>query len=119
MDHVDESVQRQSIASLASSIRKLEKALASVQEKNSSATVVARRMLALQIGYAALQAVWSAQAFPFTSAEAVGAKVVLAGLVPSLEAMAPKFAPGSSQATVLARRVRSVQLAFQALDEQI
>ena len=116
MDHVDESVQHQSIASLASSIRKLEKALTSVQGKNSSTTVVATRLLALQIGYAALQAVWSKQAFSFTSAEADGAKKVLAGLFPSLEAMAPKFAAGSSQATLLARRVRSIQLALQALD---
>ncbi len=116
MEYVDELVQRKSLASLVSSISKLEKALVSVHEKNCSTTVVSRRLQALQIGYAALEAVWSKKVFSYSLDEAVGAKAVLASLFPLLEAQVPRFAPGSSQATLLSWRIRSIQLALQALE---
>ena len=37
--------------------------------------------------------------------------------MPSLHAMAPKFKPSSSQATLLKRHMRALELALQALGE--
>mgnify|MGYP000884878889 CR=1 FL=1 len=117
MEPVADTVRSQSIASLDSSIRKLEKALTSVEQNGSSTIVVSKRLKALRIGLAALQAVWENQAYPYSGQETVDAKEILASLFPSLHAMAVKFKPGSSQATLLARRVRSLELALQALGE--
>ncbi|ADY12380.1 hypothetical protein [Sphaerochaeta globosa] len=117
MEHVDELIRKQSLASLASSIRKLERALVSVQQKDSSTTVIAKRLKALQMGLAALKSVWDNQVFAYTPKETDEAKTVLASLFPSLQAMASKFKPGSSQATLLIRRVRSLELALAALGE--
>jgi len=117
MEYCTIEVREQAIRSLQSSIRKLEKSLMSVEQKNASAKVVAMRLKALRIGLAALQAVWENQAYPYSGQETVDAKEILASLFPSLHAMAVKFKPGSSQATLLARRVRSLELALQALGE--
>lgn len=117
MEPVTETERRHSIASLDSSIRKLEKTLTSVERKGSPTTVVSKRLKALRIGLAALQAVWENQAYPYSGQETVDAKEILTSLFPSLQAMASKFKPGSSQATLLARRVRSLELAREALDE--
>ena len=117
MEPVAETERRHSIASLDSSIRKLEKTLTSVELKGSSTTVVSKRLKALRIGLAALQAVWESQAYTYSGQETVDAKEILTSLFPSLHAMAPKFKPGSSQATLLARRVRSLEHALEALGE--
>lgn len=117
MEQVDETVQKQSIDSCVSSIRKLKKAYAGMQQKGSSVTVVARRLQAFQIGLAALQSAWADQPFPYTAEEASEAGALLASLFPSLESMVGKCIPASSQATLLARRIRSLKLAIQALDE--
>lgn len=117
MEHVEALIRKQSLASLASSIRKLERALVSVQQKDSSTTVIAKRLKALQMGLAALKSVWDNQVFAYTPKETDEAKTVLASLFPSLQAMASKFKSGSSQATLLIRRVRSLELALAALSE--
>ncbi|NLE16169.1 MAG: hypothetical protein GX626_09910 [Spirochaetales bacterium] len=117
MDHVDERERTVALASLDSSIRKLEKTLTSVELKGSSTTVVSKRLQALRIGRAALQSVWLSRPYTYSAEEANEAKHIIASLEPSLQAMASKFKPGSSQATLLARRIRSLELALQALGE--
>ena len=117
MEPATDTERKHSIASLVSSIRKLEKTLTTIEQKGFSTTVVSKRLKALRIGLAALQAVWENQAYPYSGQETVDAKEILASLFPSLHAMAVKFKPGSSQATLLARRVRSLELALQALGE--
>lgn len=117
MEPVADTVRSHSIASLDSSIRKLEKTLTTIEQKGSSTTVASKRLKALRIGLAALQAVWENQAYMYSEQETSDAKEVLTSLFPSLHAMAPKFKSGSSQATLLARRVRSLELALQALGE--
>lgn len=54
MEPVADTERRHSIASLDSSIHKLEKALTSVQQNVASTTVVSKRLQALKIGLAAL-----------------------------------------------------------------
>ncbi len=110
MEHTE---QVQVIASLSSSIGKLSTA----SQKRPSSVVVAKRLKAHQVGLAAIQAIWYSQAFPYTKGEREEAKAVLSGLFPSLERVAPKFASGTSQATLLMRRMHSLKLAIAALDE--
>ena len=117
MEPVANTERSHSIASLDSSIRKLEKALTSVEQNGSSTTVVSKRLKALRIGLAALKTVWENQTYTYSKQETNDAKEILASLFPSLHAMAPKFKPGSSQATLLARRVRSLEHALEALGE--
>jgi hypothetical protein len=62
----------------ASSIRKLEKALTSVQQNVASTTVVSKRLQALKIGLAALQTRWDNQEYPYSAEETkYGCKCVL------------------------------------------
>ncbi|MDX9824409.1 MAG: hypothetical protein RBU26_05660 [Sphaerochaeta sp.] len=117
MEPVADTERRHSIASLDSSIRKLEKALTSVQQNVASTTVVSKRLKALKIGLAALQTRWENQVYPYSAEETQEAMHIIAGLMPSLHAMAPKFKPSSSQATLLVRRVLSLELALQVLGE--
>lgn len=69
MEHVDESERRRMLASLVSSIHKLEKALTSVQQNVASTTVVSKRLQALKIGLAALQTRWDNQVYPYSAEE--------------------------------------------------
>ncbi|WP_293892273.1 hypothetical protein [Sphaerochaeta sp. UBA5856] len=62
----------------ASSIRKLEKALTSVQQNVASTTAVSKRLQALKIGLAALQIRWDNQEYPYSAEETkYGCKCVL------------------------------------------
>lgn len=69
MEPVADTERRHSIASLDSSIRKLEKALTSVQQNVASTTVVSKRLQALKIGLAALQIRWENQGYPYSAEE--------------------------------------------------
>jgi hypothetical protein len=117
MNHEEAIVRKQSLDSFASTFHKLEKALTSVQQNVASTTVVSKRLKALKIGLAALQTRWENQVYPYSAEETQEAMYVIAGLIPSLHAMAPKFKPSSSQATLLVRRVLSLELALQVLGE--
>ena len=78
MEPVADTERRHSIASLDSSIRKLEKALTSVQQNVASTTVVSKRLQALKIGLAALQMRWENQGYPYSAEETkYGCKCVL------------------------------------------
>ncbi len=117
MEYCAIEVQEHAIRSLQSSIRKLRKALASVEQGKVSITVVAKRLKALEVGLAALSALWDDQPFPYSHEQAREAAAIIKGLFPSLQAMAEKFPAASSQATLLARRIRALELAMQALGE--
>jgi hypothetical protein len=117
MENVSNVNKLESIKSFQSSIRKSERALAQMTEKGSNTTLVNKRLKALQIGLAMLEKVWNQRPHHYTQEDLVEARNVLTGLLPSIDAIYTKSKAGSPQKTLLERRIRSMELAIQAIDD--
>lgn len=118
MEQVAEQVRKEAILSLQSAIRKSEKAALGMAAKGSSVTLVNKRLKAMRIGLAVLEKVWLDVPHAYTSDEMEEARIVLAGLFPSLESAWQKLKENSSQRTLLERRITALQLAAAALEEK-
>lgn len=116
MENVSQKERMESLKSFQSTIRKSEKALAQMTEKGANTTLVKKRLRALLIGLAVLEDVWNQEPHPYTLEELAEARHVLSGLFPSLEGTYMKSKEGSPQRTLLERRIRSLELAVQAID---
>ncbi|HSP46872.1 MAG TPA: hypothetical protein VLN47_02195 [Clostridiaceae bacterium] len=116
MEKVSQKEQLESIKSFQSTIRKSEKALVQMTEKGASTTLVKKRLSALLIGLAVLEDVWNQKPHAYTREEMAEARHVLSGLFPALQDMSIKTKEGSPQKTLLERRIRSLELAVQAID---
>jgi len=117
METVTDGIKAESLASFQSAIRKSANALSSMTEKGANTTLVAKRLKALRIGLAVLEQVWDEKPHPYTQDEFDEARVLLAGLLPSIEGIYAKSKPGSPQKTLLERRIKSLKLALQAMDD--
>jgi hypothetical protein len=117
METVSHTDKVESIKSFQSTIRKSEKALAQMTEKGGNTTLVKKRLKALTIGLAMLENVWIQMPHPYTQEELADARSVLAGLLPSVEDLYAKSKAGSPQRTLLERRLKSLELAVQAIDD--
>nr|WP_202404712.1 hypothetical protein [Shimazuella alba] len=107
----------ESIKSFQSTIRKLENALSQMTQKGANTTLVKKRLKAVYIGLAILENVWNQKPHPYTQEDLAEARNVLTGLFPSIENMYAKSKAGSPQRTLLARRIKSLKLAVQAIDD--
>jgi hypothetical protein len=116
MESVTEKIKAESFKSFRSTIRKSENALRNMTEKGANTTLVAKRLKALRIGLAMLEFVWNQKRHPYTQEELAEARTILAGLLPSIEGIFAKSKPGSPQRTLLERRIKSLELAIQAMD---
>lgn len=116
MKTVSAEVKAESIKSFQSTIRKSEKALAQMTEKGASISLIEKRLQALRIGSAVLEKVWYEQPHPYSQEELAKTRQILAGLLPSVENMHAKSKTGSPQRTLLERRIRSLELAIEAID---
>lgn len=116
MERVTETTKAESLASFRSAIRKSENALDGMTQKGANTTLVTKRLTALRIGLAVLEHIWDGKPCPYAQADLVEARSVLAGLLPSIEAIYAKSKPGSPQKTLLERRIKSLELAIQAMD---
>lgn len=116
MQHVSDTERAESIEALQSTIRKSEKALAQMTEKGASTTLVEKRLKALQVGVAVLEAVWNQEPHPYSREDLAEARAVLSGLFPSIERIYARSKVGSPQRTLLKRRMRALELAVQAID---
>lgn len=108
--------QTESIRSFESTIRKCETALAQMTEKGSNTALLEKRLNALKIGLAILENVWREQPFDCSPQEIKESGDVLSGLLPSIESSYAKSKDGSPQKTLLERRLKSIKLAIEAID---
>ena len=118
MDSVTETVRTESIQSFQSTIRKMEKGLAQMKEKGANTTLIEKRLHAMRIGLAVLESTWNRQPYPYGKEALSKARDVLRGLIPSVEKAYANSKTGSPQRTLLERRLKSLELAIKAIDEQ-
>ncbi len=118
MKNVSEPEKLESIRSLQSAISKSEKALARISQKGASTTLLAGRLHALRVGLAMLESTWHQEPHAFTLDDIARAREVLTGLLPSIEKIYTRSKAGSSQKTLLERRMKALQLAVEAMDER-
>lgn len=107
----------ESIKSLESTISKLENALSQITQKGSNTTLVKKRLKAVCIGLAMLENIWDRKPHYYTQENIVEARNVLAGLLPSIESQYVKSKVGSPQKTLLERRIKSLELSIEAINE--
>ncbi|MBE6043183.1 hypothetical protein AAGC94_09850 [Clostridium sporogenes] len=117
MENVSNICKLESIKSFESTIRKTEKALEQMVQKGSNTTLIKKRLKAFQIGLAMLENVWNQKPYDYTHEELVKGRNVLIGLLPSIEKIYAKSKVGSPQRTLLERRIKSLELAVQAIDD--
>lgn len=117
MENVSNAVQMESIKSFQSTISKCENGLAQMTQKGTNTTLIAKRLKALHIGLAMLENVWSQKPHHYTQEDIAEARNVLTGLFPSIENSYAKSKAGSPQRTLLERRIKSLELAVQAIDD--
>lgn len=118
MEKIPEKEQDESIRSFESSLHKMEKALAQMTRKGTNTALLTKRLKALQIGLAVLQYSWLQTPYGYTRQEITEARGTLSDLMPSLGASLVKAKEGSPQKTLLMRRIKAIQLALDAMDEQ-
>ncbi|MEK3902818.1 MULTISPECIES: hypothetical protein [unclassified Paenibacillus] len=116
MEEISNEEQLQSIASMQSTIRKLESALTQMISSGSNTTLVQKRLNAMHIGLAVLDNVWNEKPLSYTPAELAEARHVLLGLTPSVESSYAKSKAGSPQRTLLERRLQALGQVIQAMD---
>lgn len=117
MESVSNVDKLEAIKSLQSTINKSEKALAQMTQKGANTTLLKKRLKALYIGLAMLENIWNQQLHHYTQEDLVEARHVLTGLFPSIEPIYAKSEPGSPQKTLLARRLKALELAIQAIND--
>ncbi|WP_226530679.1 hypothetical protein [Metabacillus niabensis] len=116
MENISNEDKLESIKSFQSTIRKLEKTLATMTQKGANTTLVKQRLKASNIGLAILENVWNQKPHQFTLEDLAEARNVLTGLFPSIENSYAKLKAGSSQRTLLERRIKALELAIRAID---
>jgi hypothetical protein len=117
MENISSEVRSQSIKSFQSTIIKSENALAQMTQKGANTTLIRKRLNALTIGLAMLEYVWNQKEHPYTKADLAEAKDVLTSLFPSIEKIYAKSKDGSPQKTLLKRRIKSLELAVEAIGD--
>jgi hypothetical protein len=117
MDIVTDIEKLESIKSFQSTINKCKNALAQMTQKGANTTLVKKRLNALNIGLAILENVWNQRPHEYTQEDFADARNVLTGLFPSIENVYAKSKVGSPQRTLLERRMKSLELAVQAIDD--
>ncbi|MFF5995073.1 hypothetical protein AAGS61_09980 [Lysinibacillus sp. KU-BSD001] len=119
MENVSDVVKLESLKSLQSTISKLENALFQMTQKGANITLVKKRLKAVYIGLDMLDNVWNQKPHHYTLEDLVEARNVLTGLFPSIEKVYAKLKDGSAQRTLLTRRMKALELAVQAIDDQL
>src|SRR5690554_2747962 len=117
MEKVSNVIKLDSIKSFQSSISKSEKAFTQMTQKGANTTLIKKRLKALHIGLAVLENLWNEKPHDYTHEDLVEARRVLTGLFPSIKNIYNKSKEGSPQKTLLERRLKSLELAVQAIDD--
>lgn len=116
MENISDVVKLQSIQSFQSTIRKSENALVQMTQKGANTTLVKKRLNALNIVLAVLENAWNQRPHHYTEKDLAEARNVLIGLFPSIKSIYEKTKQGTPQKTLLERRMKSLELAIEAID---
>jgi hypothetical protein len=117
MENVSKEEKWESIKSLQSTIHKLENSLSQMTQKGSNTTLVTKRLKAIHVGLATLENIWNQKPHTYNSQDLTEARDILTGLFPSIEKAYTKSKTGSPQRTLLKRRIKSLELAVQGIDD--
>ncbi|MEC0227054.1 hypothetical protein [Paenibacillus alba] len=117
MENVSNVVKLQSIKSLQSTIHKLENALSKMTQTGANTSLVKKRLRAIYIGLAVLEHFWNQRPNHYPQEDLADARYVITGLFPSIKNSYTKSKDGSPQRTLLERRIKSLELAVQAIDD--
>jgi len=116
MDVIFESKIVESLTSLRSSIAKTTKSLASMEKKGVNTTLAKKRLKALSIGLTVLEHSLGETTQQYSPEALSEAREVLAALISSVQTILERSKPGSSQKTLLERRITSLEQAVQTID---
>ncbi|MEW9107855.1 MAG: hypothetical protein AB2374_00815 [Cytobacillus gottheilii] len=119
MEIISNEDQFECLKSMQSTIKKLEKAYAQMNQKGANTTLVKKRLDACKIGLAMLENVWNEVPHSHSHTELAGARKVLLALTPSVESSYAKSKAGSPQRTLLERRLKALDLVDEAIKDQI
>ncbi len=119
MQSVSQERQTLSIKSMQSTLSKLENAYKNMTEKGLNTALVQKRWDAVKIGLNSLENAWQGTEFSYEEETILEARNVLVDILPSIEKQYEKANDGSSQKTLLERRITSTELAIDALDAHI
>lgn len=119
MENISNEDKSESLKAFQSTIRKCENALAKMTKNEANTTLLEKRLTALNIGLAMLEAAWHLRTHRYTEADITEARHVMTGLFPSLEKINAKLKAGSPQKTLIERRIKAFQLAIQAMDDLV
>lgn len=119
MEKVSNIDKLESIKSLQSTIGKLENALSQMTQKGANSTLVKKRLKAVHTGLAILENVWNQLPHHYTQEDLAEARNVLTGLFPSIENIYAKSKDGSPQRTLLERRIKALELAVEAIGDDL
>lgn len=118
MENVSNEIKLEAIKSFQSTISKCENALAQMTLKGANTTLLKKRLKALNIGLAILECAWNQKPHHYTKEDLAEAHNVFTSLFPSIENIYTKTKAGSPQKTLLERRIKSLELAIQAIEVQ-
>jgi len=119
MEKVSNNDKFESIKSLQSTIRKLEKALTRMTLKGANTALVRKRLKAVNIGLVVLENVWNKTPHPYAKDDLLEARNVVSGLLPTVETSYANSKSGSPQRTLLERRLQALEFVVQAIDDYI
>ncbi len=117
MENVSDINKIASIKSLQSTIDKSEKALARMVGKDSSTTLLKKRLEALYTGLYVLESAWNQKPHHFKQYNLAEARNTLSDLHSIIKVAYIKAKNGSPQRTLLERRIKAIELAIQAIDD--
>ncbi|MHA6260493.1 hypothetical protein ACXYMX_11435 [Sporosarcina sp. CAU 1771] len=119
MRTVRKEVQALSIKSLESTFNKLATAYKSMTEKGSNTTLVEKRRNAIKVGLESLKENWNTGEFFYDAETILISKDILRNLIPSIEQQLATAKQGSSQKTLIERRLTAIKMAIQSLENRL
>ncbi|MEB7065880.1 hypothetical protein ACFP67_12090 [Mammaliicoccus sciuri] len=118
MNNIDNEIKNNSIKSLYSTFKKLEKAYIKMNNEEKNTTVVKKRRNSIKIGLDSLQNDWENQGFNYSQKDIVLAIEVLYSLKPSIQKQIDKVDGFSSQKTLNERRLKAINLSIKSLEKR-
>ena len=109
-------IKQELLKSFQSTIRKTEKAFEQMTQKKANTSLIQKRLKAFHIGLAVLEKAWNHQPHPYSQEELAEARNTLMGLLPSIQTIYEKSKDGSSQKTLLERRIQSIERAIEEIE---
>lgn len=119
MNDITEDMKLESIKSMCSTIRKSESSLKQMTCKGANTVIIEKRLKVFRVGLAILEYTWYHVPLPYSLDECTAAYTVLMDLLPGFYEMYNKLKLGSSQRTLLQRRIKALEHVGVAFKEWI